>query len=424
MKIDVKKLPKSEVQLTVAVSEEEMAKYEEQATKRISEQVEVPGFRKGTAPKYLVLARVGKEMFEEEVVRLALPQTYAKAVVDNKIEAIGSPRVTVKKQTPLEYEAIIPTFPDITIKDLDKLVIPEEKLEVSEKEMNDVVDEMRRYHATYKDLDRAVVKGDRMEIDFQGYDEGGAALDKTNSKNHPLVLGEGSLIPGFEEHLMGMKVGEKKRFPITFPKDYHYEPFKSKKVEFEVKVVKAQEPQLPELSEEFIEKIVGSKKSVEEFKTLVKEDVTARKSQEVHTKRENKLFEELIERSTLEVPPSLIDEEIDVMMEELKQRVESSGGNFDGFVEEMKKQKKDPRKDYEQEAQKRVKIRLILNHLFKTLPIEVSDDDMKAAYEELTKTADGDRKKAIEQQFKEQRGIYARVKNNMMLDKLLKKYLG
>ncbi|PJC37436.1 trigger factor [Candidatus Peregrinibacteria bacterium CG_4_9_14_0_2_um_filter_53_11] len=418
-----KKLPNSQVLLTVEVPKEVLVPYEEEAAKLISERVKIPGFRQGQAPKYIVISHVGAERFFEEAVNRALPDLYLEAVKKEGLEPISPPRVKITNNDPVTFEAEIALFPEIKIKGIEKLKVPVEKVAVDDKEIDEVINQLLRYHATYTPLERPVKKGDRLEIDFKGFDKGGAELESTASKNHPLFVGEGTLIPGFEDELVEMKVGETKKFPLIFPKDYHHKPFQKKQVTFEVTIQKGDEVMLPELTEEFIEKILGAKKTAAELREAVQSDIKGQKDKKAREERENKLFDTLLDKASLDLPPLLVDEEVEYMMVDLKKRIEQQGGDFKMFLEQLEKQGNDPMKEYRPEAEKRVKLRLVLNHLFRTLPIEVSDEEMKKAEEKLLASVPAEQKAEIEKELKQKRGVFARLQNNLALEKLMERFL-
>ncbi len=423
MIIEIKKLPKSEIQITVEVPQDLMDQYETEATRRISDRMDIPGFRRGQAPKAFVMSQLGPDAFFQEVLNVALPRSYFEAVKREKLQVISRPDVKVLSKAPLKYEARAAIFPEVTLKGVEKIKIPAEAVTITDKEIDEVVMEMRKYRATYKPLEREIQKGDRLEVDFQGYDDAGAALDKTKSANHPLFVGEGTLVPGFEENLVGMKSGEKKKFPVKFPKDFHYEPLKSKTVNFEVEVKRAEEPIFPEVNEDFVSQVMGEKKSVPDFRDAIKTDLHKRKTSESRRDRENVLLEKFLKEAKFEVSPMLIDEEIDFMMQDLKREIESRGLSFDTYMEKMSQEKRDIRKEYGAEAEKRIRIRLILNHLFRTLGLEVTEEEMQKAQERLLEAAPQDQRAQMEKSIAEQGEVYLRLKNNLLLEKVFVKFL-
>lgn len=424
MQIEVKNLPKSEILITVEVPQELLEKYEEEASKRVSERIEIPGFRKGQAPKAFVIAQIGPDAFFQETLNVALPRSYFEAVKLKNVAVISRPDVKVLSKAPLKYEARVALMPEVTLKGFEKIAISQTPITVSDKEIDEVVEEMRRYRATYKPHTREIQKGDRIEIDFQGFDDGGAPLDKTKSANHALFVGERSLVEGFEDQLLGMKAGEKKKFPIKFPKDFQYEPLRAKTVHFETEVKKTEETILPELTEDFVGQVMGEKKSVPEFREALKVDLHRRKGAEDRQSRENALLEKFLKEAKLEVPPLLIDEEVDYMIADLQRELEGRGLKFETYVEKFKKEKRDLKKEYEPEAEKRIRIRLILNYLFRELKIEVTPEELGQAAQVLeSRTPEADRSK-LKEQFEKHGEVYLRLKNNLMLEKLFTRYLG
>lgn len=410
--------------IIINVDDADLEKYKERAAKKLSQHAQIPGFRPGQAPIFAVISHVGPEVFNQEVIDQALPHIYYQAIMEHKLQPITAPRINLKSRTPLVFEALVASMPTVTVKDIEKLKQQPVDISITDAEIEEVINEMRKMHATYKPLETVVQKGDRLEISFKGFDDAGVELENTVSKNHPLFVGEGQLIPGFEDNLIGMKVGDKKKFPITFPKDYGHKPFQNKKVEFEVEVLKGEKPLLPELDETLIEKLLGKKDTKEGFMKLIKEDLNVRKKQQVRQQRETSLMEKMLEHATIDVPPLVIDEEVDYMMNDLQERFEKQqGGNFNEFIESLKKKGKDPAIEYREEAAKRVKIRLILNYLFSELKIEISDEEMEKASSELLATAPENEREQVKVQLEAKKGIYMRLKNNLMLEKLVNHFI-
>lgn len=422
---EVKKLPKSEVSITIELTPAEREKYQEEATKQLAQEIEVPGFRKGQAPSYLIISRIGPEAFFQAVLDAALPRCYFETVTQHRLPIASKPSITIISKEPLKFEARAALLPEVTLPDVEKLVIPVEKAVITEQEIQEVIRELQKSQATYKNVDRNAVKGDRVEIDFEGFDDGGALLENTSSKSHPLIIGEQTLVPGFEDELVGMKKGEKKKFPVKFPSDYRHAPFRKKTVHFEVTVKSLQEVILPEITETFVEKILGLKKTPEEFIKIMTEDITSRKQLEVRRKRESALFDTLIKKAKMEVSPLLIEEEIDAMLETLEKELAEKGIKIADFMEDMKKRKRDVRKEHEPEAVKRVKLRVIVQHLFKTLKIEVTESEIDEVMSRaLTRNLPDEERKIIETDRSSKQGTWLRVRNNLMLEKLLKRFLG
>jgi len=184
----------------------------------------------------------------------------------------------------------------------------EKKDDKEKKDIEEVMADLKKHGIRYKDVDRTAKKGDRVEVNFSGFDNDEKPIPNTKSQNHPVVLGENSLIPGFEDEIIGLKKGDKKEFDITFPKDYGKKEFQGRKVKFKIELLRVEEGTEPEINEEFIEKMTGKKQSVKDFEEEIGKNIKARKETETERDRENKYVEELLKKVKVEVPETASDE--------------------------------------------------------------------------------------------------------------------
>lgn len=424
MQVSVEKLPKSEIKLTIIITDDELASYREKAAVSLSKKVNVPGFRGGNAPAFAIEGQVGKEAFFQEVLRFAIPQSFTLAAKQEKLELIVTPRINIRSQYPLTFEALSATLPQITVKGYEKAK-PKKRgsAQISEKELEDVLREMLKLHAAYKPREGGAKKGDRVEIDFQGYDSGGAAIENTKSKQHPLFIGEGTLVPAFEEQLVGMNIGEKKKFPIIFPKDFHHAPFRGKEVHFDVSMTKAEEVTFPSLDDAFIEKITGQKSPAAVFKEQVKADLMREKQIETRKQQEAELIEAWFDKASVEVPPVLIEEEIDYLIEDMAREMQSRGVPLQKFMEYLEKQKKNLREEKRKEAERRVKARLVLNEILRLENIQVTEAEFNQMLESIISTYPPEEHDKIRQAYKNDPSRKAQLINTLRLKKLFDKFL-
>jgi trigger factor len=325
MNITVSNPSKSEITLTIELTEEQTEKYLNQAAAEVAKMVKIPGFRPGKAPREVLEKHVRPEALDSHMVDIALPPTYSEAILKEKIQAISRPKITILQLKPLKYEATVAVYPEVEVKGYDKIKVDIKDEPVKDEDVDQVLNEVKKQHATYKIVERPAKMGDRVEIDFQGFDEGGAHLEGTQSKNHPLILGDKSLIGGFEEELVGMKAEEKKKFKVTFPSDYFHKTFQDKKVEFEVQMNLVEEIEHPELNTEFFKKIVGEEKTLDQVKADIKENLETQKKQDNKVKRENEFLDKLADLTQLELPAILVEEEIHGMIDEFKHELENRG---------------------------------------------------------------------------------------------------
>lgn len=424
MQIEVKQQPKSETKLIIELSAEETAKYLEESSKQISGMVKIPGFRPGHVPLEVLKKHVSDEAIEDHMLDLAIPKSYGDAILKENVQAVSRPKVNILQKNPLKYEAVVAIYPKVEISGYENVDIKKKEVKIEDKDVEDVLKDIQKRRATYTEVDRGALNGDKMELDFEGYDEGGALLDSTKSKNHPVILGEGTLVPGFEEQLVGMKKGDEKKFPLTFPKDYFHKPFQNKKVEFKVLVNKVEQVEIPELTPEFLKQLAGTDVTLEEVKGNIRMNLEHEKTHEEKDRRENEFLEEIIKLTKVEIPETLVDEELDGMIEEFKNELESRGLTLEKYLETTKKEIKDMKTDRRKEAEKRLTLRFGLQKIFEQEKIEVGEDDIKAEIEKIKSYyPEGEREK-IDREYKEGSYLVKRLENKLKIDKLFEKYLG
>ena len=424
MLVTVKTLPKSQVKLTVEVTEATMHKYYEQAAKEISGMVKIPGFRPGHVPLDVLKAHVKDDAIESHALDLALPEIYTQALKKEKVQAVSRPKIEIVSQKPLKFEATVAVFPEVKISGYDNITIKRNELKVEDREVEEVLADIKRRRATFKDADRAAKMGDRVEVDFEGFDSGGAPLENTKSANHPLVLGEKSLVAGFEEELVGLKKDDKKSFQITFPKDYFHKQFQNKKVEFRVEVRRVEEMQMPELNAEFIKSISGKEQSIEELKKNIEENLVHDKEQQEKVRRENEFLEKIVSLAKVDIPEQLVEEELDGMIDELKNELESTGLQFDQYLAQTKKEIKDLRSDRRKEAEKRLTLRFGLNKLFEQEQIKVTPEEMKKEIAHVVGLYPPKEQYKIRKEYEDGGYLHRRLENKLRMEKLFERFLG
>lgn len=418
----LKHLPKSQIEITITVEPEDLEKYRKKAAEEISKEVQVKGFRPGHIPPEVLEQHVNPKYVEARAQEIAMQQTYAEVVIKENLAVVSRPKVKIEKTDPLTYTATVALLPEVKIKDYKSVKVAKKEPKVTEDDIKAITDDLKRYGTTYKDVDREAKKGDRVEVDFEGFDEEDKAVPHTKSSNHPVILGQGTLIPGFEDELTGLKKDEKKEFHLTFPKDYHKEDFRSKKVKFKVEVKRIEEATVPELTEELIEKLTGKKQSVEEFNKEVKQNLHSKKEKEAAMDQENEYIEKLLKESDIEVPDSLIDEEVEYILQDMKEDMGEKGMPFEKFLETNKISLDDLRKKYHGEGERRIKVRLILQHLMKEEAIEVTAEELKAELEKIKSRYPKDQSAKIQEEF-DKGALKNQLTNRLSLRKLFAKVL-
>lgn len=396
MKTKTENLKESRVKLEVVIEPKELAVYFRGAFDKIAASIKLDGFRAGKAPYKIIEAAAGYNRLLSEGIDQALRESYPKAVEENKVMPLSQPEVKVTKSSNfsldeteisdnLEYTAEFDVMPDVILNDYSalKVKVPK-KDEPKDSDVKKILEHLRKQKATFSDTDRPAKMGDRVEINFEGSIKG-VKIEQMCSKNHPLILGEGRLIPGFEDKIVGMKKGEEKTFKIKFPKDYHDKTYASSEAEFSVALNELKEVILPPFDDKFVESF-GHKK-LSELESAISDNL----SSEIEAKYKNDLeiavIENILPLLKSEIPEILVIQETERMIENFRNQIESQGVNFDKYLENIKKSKDEIRKDMREQAIKNVKIGLLLGKVIQDQKLNANEKDAGAkALDHLVKT--------------------------------------
>lgn len=398
MKTKVKNISDVKVELTISLGVEELKAAEQVALTKLAKEVKIEGFRKGKAPLEMVAAQVDPNVLGQEVIENALSKAVAEAFLKEKIQAINRPEVDVKKFVPgteLEFTATSEIMPKVELGDYKNLKVKKEKVSVSQKEINETIDQILKNFAEKKEVKRAAKEGDEVVIDFLGKKDG-VAFDGGKAEKFPLELGSKSFIPGFEEGLIGKKAGDELSLDLKFPKDYHAKDLAGAKVVFEVKIHEVRENVLPEINEEFLSKL-GEFKTKEDFEKQIKEDLKTQKQVEADDKFKDELVKKLAEVSKVPVPEILLEDQKRSIEMDMQQNLMYSGLSLDDYLKRMNKTREEwLENDVKAVAESRVKSGLALAELSKVEKIQSSVDELDARIAQL-KEQYGNSKEVIKQ---------------------------
>ena len=424
MKVDIKKLPKSQVELTITVPYVDWQAAEQRAIQQISQELKVDGFRPGHIPEEVVREKAGPQTIQSFTLENVIPVSYSAAVKEHAVQVIAQPKVDIKQQVEKEgdelvYTAIVSVLPDVKLGDYKKIKVKKEAVKVTQKEVDETVEMILNRFAEWQDVTREAKMGDRVELDFEGFDEDGKAIPNTASKNHPVILGSKSMIPGFEEAIISMKVGDEKEFPIEFPKEYHAKEMQGKKITFKVKLGRLEEKLEQSLNEALIEKATGHKQSVEDFKKRIEEDLGREMEQRAQADVDNKVVQEIIKVTTADLPDSLIQEEIEILKNERKQAVTRQGLSWEQYLQHIKKTDEDFAKDHRKPAEDRLLARLGVNQIIKEEKIEASEAEVDKKIQEIIAAYPDEQKDKVLEYYKKGSEGYRQLKNNMSADMLI-----
>ncbi len=389
----VVKKDKSEIEFEVTVDKKKLEAVTKIVTEELGKNVKVDGFRPGKAPQFLIEKEVGKDRFWAEVIDKVIPEAYFEAVVSEKIKAIAQPQVQVKEFIPGQKlvfsakTAVIPELSNFSYKDFKISFNPQKP---TEQEKKDAFDGLREKYASDKEVERTAKSGDKVEIDFKGTLKG-LPFDGGESKNHPLVLGSKMMIPGFEEKIEGHKAGDKFNFEITFPKDYHAKNLAGEKVKFEVRLNKVFTKELPELNDQWAKKF--GLKNLNDLKEELEKELALQKELAAKRETEEKIIDKIIEKNKIPAPSVLVDEEIHRMVHEAEHNLSHSGLTIDKFLEMSNKTLEELHKEMRPEAEKRVKLGIVLGEVSRIENIKAEESDIEQEIEKLVATAPEDMKK-------------------------------
>ncbi len=390
MDIKVEKLPKSKIKIILELSSEEFSPYFDIASKKLSEEVEIPGFRKGKAPRKLVEEKVGKEKIMEEAVNIVLDEKFKEIIREKKLKIIGAPQAKVdfeKIKNNGSFFAQIEAFvlPEIKLADWKKITKEEERKEVKveDKEIKDSLLWLQKSRAKKIRKFEKAEKGDEVLIDYE-IRRGGVLVENGILTNQKLIIGENRLLPDFEKELIGMREGEEKSFSIVCPDNFWKKDLRGKPLDFKVKMKEIFKVELPELNDDFA-KSLGKFENLEGLKKSIKEGILIEKEEEEERKWQAKVFDRIAKESEMEVPEILIFEQRDRMIDDLKNTIENEMGlSFNDYLSQLKKTEEELKEDFLKEAERRVRVYLCLYEIAEKENIKVGEEELKREIEAIS----------------------------------------
>lgn len=420
MKFAVKKLPKSEVEIIVSdIDEEMLKKYEKQSLQELSSKVAIKGFREGKVPEAIARKHISEEMLQVQIIHNLLPDIWVKAVQENKIHPIGEPKITIESVNPVQLKWTVPTRPELKIGNFKKIKVSKNPVKITEKDLEKVLEDMKKRFSEPKAIEREIKKGDRVEIDFEGKTPDGVPLEGTSSKNHPIIVGENTFLEDFEKQLLGMKNGGEKEFEMTFPKDYHAKNMAGKKVIFKVLVKKAEELIPPEINKEFSKKILGKELEKKDFEKEIMQKLTEQEEAKEKNRMENEYFGELVKLIEGELPDVLIQEEQEAMIREMKQRILYQGLSFDHYLKHIKKTEDELKESLKKEAEERVRLELGIYEISKLEKVTVSEKEIEEELQKMLERREKKEQDDLRKRFQKGTDAYASLEHRLRMQKTL-----
>ncbi len=366
MQVSVETIEGLERRLTITVPAETVNVEVKNRLRHIAKTQRINGFRPGKVPPSVIQKRYGKGV-RQEVTGDLMQRNFVDAIVAEKINPAGRPQFVEKSSADsdsIEFEATFEVYPEVELKALESIAVERPLVEVTDKDLDEMFVTLQKQHQTWKENKRKSKKGDKLTIDFTGRIDG-EEFEGGKAEGFELELGASRMIPGFETDIIGMKVGEEKTIKITFPDDYHAENLKGKDAEFDIVVHKTEGPVLPEINEEFAKLFGVESGDVEALGVEVRKNMTRELTQAVKAKVKEQVIDGLLAANEVDLPKALVAQEVDVLRQQAMQR-------FQGKMD-PKNMPELPDEMFTEQAQRRVKIGLLLGEVIKVNDLKVDE---------------------------------------------------
>lgn len=374
MQVTVETTEGLERQLTITVPAANIEDAVTAKLKKIAKNRRFDGFRPGKAPLKMVAKMFGASV-RQDILGEVMQRHFIEAIVKEQINPAGAPTFTpveMAEGQDLVFKATFEVFPEIALQGLDKVVVEKPVVEVTEADVDNMIETLRKQQATWTEVDAPAVADSRVTIDFEGTIDG-EAFDGGKAEGFALAMGQGRIIPGFEDGIVGKKAGEEFNIEVTFPEEYHAENLKGKAAVFAIKLSKVEAQELPELTEEFVAKFGIENGSVDALKAEVRKNMERELKQAVKGRIKEQAINGLIEQNDIAVPAALMNQEINVLRQQAAQRF---GGNAQNMPEL-------PRELFEEQAKRRVVVGLLLGEVIKSEELKADEERVKANIAEM-----------------------------------------
>ncbi|MBH0030335.1 trigger factor [Pseudoalteromonas sp. SWYJZ98] len=386
MQVSVETTQGLERRITITVPSENVETEVKKRLQQLSKTQRIDGFRAGKVPVSVINKRFGPAV-RQEVAGEVMQRNYIEAIVSEKINPAGAPTFAPKSLEAgkdLEFSATFEVYPEVEVQGLDKITVEKPAVTVTDEDLANMLETLRKQHAAWANVDAAAGENDRVTVDFVGTIDG-EVFEGGKAEDFPLELGQGRMIPGFEDNIVGKKAGEEVVADVTFPDDYHAENLKGKAAQFTITVKKVEAQELPELSEEFATKFGVTEGGVDALKEEVKKNMTRELDQAVKASVKDQAIKGLLANNEIEVPKALVDQEVDALRQQAAQRFGGDAQNMPELPAEL----------FHEQAVTRVKTGLLLGEVIKANDIKVDDAKVEAliatvasAYEDPTEVVE------------------------------------
>jgi len=373
MQVTVESTGKLERRMRVKLPAERIEKEVDTRLKSVGKTAKIKGFRPGKVPAKVVKQRYGQQI-REEVLSELLRQSYSDAVQQENLNPAGGPQIEtegVDDSQGLTYVATFEVMPEIELKGLDKVKVEQPEIDIGDGDLDDMIENLRKQKATWTEVDRESVDGDRVTVDFSG-ELKGELIDGGQGKDVPVILGQGQMLPDFEKGLTGIRVGDEKTFKVKFPKDYHAEDLQGQKVNFTIQTHRVEEETLPPVGDSLAELFGVEEGGLEQFRKDVLENMHHESAQKVKANVREQLMQGLLDANPIEIPQAMKHQEMHTMQHEAMRRL---------GIEDH--DKAPPMDNFGESAEKRVRLGLLMRQLITDQELTLDEDLVRGHVEEM-----------------------------------------
>ena len=400
MKVTNEKTENRQAYLKIEVEPPEVETATEKAYHRLVKRVNVPGFRRGNAPRAVFERHFGKHELFHEMLDDLLPDVYKKALKEQNLEAIAEPQLELESEAPVILKVVVPLKPVVNLGDYKTIDLKPNPIEVTDAMIDSVVEQLRHQHATWEAVERPVELNDLVTLDVESMMKGEPFVNQKGVQ-YPVTAGTLSPAPGFAEQLVGMKKSDEKEFKIQYPADYPTKEVQGNEVTFKVKMIEIKQEKLPEVNDEFAKQLGSEIADVSSMRQKISDDLKKRVEDRVKRDFEDKVVEAATAMSQVEYPPVLVDMEVERSLERSLRYIQNSGQNIDDYLKSINKTVDQLRKELRPSSTKRVAESLVVGKIAEAEKIKVDHGEIDAEIEEMVKLSTGDKeelKKALETQ--------------------------
>ena len=387
MSLQVEKMEKNMAKLTIEVAAEDLEKAMQNAYQKAKGRISIPGFRKGKAPRKMIEQMYGKGVFLEDAVNALIPEHYSKALAECELEIVSQPTIDITQAEPGKafiFTAEVATKPEVTLGDYKGVEVPKTEITVTDEDVDaEIKKEQEKNSRTINVEDRGAQLQDVVTIDFEGSVDG-VPFDGGQATEYPLTLGSNTFIPGFEEQLVGAKVGDDVDVKVTFPEEYQAKELAGKEAIFKCAVKKIEAKELPELDDDFA-KDVSEFDTLAEYKEHVKTNLEDKKADEAKRAKEDAAVDKAIENAQMDIPEAMLMTQCRQMLDDFSRRMQSQGLSMDQYFQFTGMTADKMMEDMKPQALKRIQTRLVLEKVAEVENIQPTEEEVN---EEISKMAE------------------------------------